>query len=170
MQSLLIQTSTDPACCCLVVCSSYPFSGLRENLAASISSPSLLDGSYPPDRRKHWFSFDTQLSLMSPRPILSHILVTASGNPCVMEWCLSVALRQMRNHSRQRTAATRFCFCRPNQHKSSTNTTDIHSQTYTVSTIRKESKHTVQSSISSKQPNQQNLCFLGPLQLQISPQ
>ena len=132
MQSLLIQTSTDPACCCLVVCSSYPFSGLRENLAASISSPSLLDGSYPPDRRKHWFSFDAQLSLMSPRPILSHILVTASGNSCVMEWCLSVALRQMRSHSRQHTVATRFYFCRPNQHKSSTNTTDtqpnIHSE------------------------------------------
>ena len=43
--------------------------------------------------------------------------------------------------------------------------TDTHSQTYTVSAGRKESKHTVQSNRSSEQTDTQNLCFLGPLQL-----
>ena len=52
--------------------------------------------------------------------------------------------------------------------QTSTNTTDTRSQTYTVSAGRRESKQTVQSIRSSKQPNQQNLCFLGSLQLQIS--
>ena len=43
-----------------------------------------------------------------------------------------------------------------------------HSQTYTVSAGRKESKQKVQSNRSSKQPNHPNLCFLGLLQLQVS--
>ena len=50
----------------------------------------------------------------------------------------------------------------------SQNPTDTHSETYAVRAGRKESKQTVQSIRSSKQPNQQNLCFLGSLQLQIS--
>ena len=85
-----------------------------------------------------------------------------------VEWwvlhALIIALRQTRDHSRQHTAATRFYFWRPTSIK----TTDKHSQTYTVSAGRKESKQTVQSVRSFKQPNQQNLCFVDPLQLQIS--
>ena len=57
-----------------------------------------------------------------------------------------------------------FIFAEP----ASTKKTDTYSQTYTVSAGRKESMQTVQSIGSSKQPNEQNLCFLGPLQLQIS--
>ena len=48
------------------------------------------------------------------------------------------------------------------------NTMDTCSQTYIESMGRKESKQMVQSIRSSKQRNQQNLCFLSPLQLQIS--
>ena len=50
-----------------------------------------------------------------------------------------------------------FFFCRPNQHKTSMNATDTRSQTYTVRAGRKESKQTVQSNLSSTQPNQLNL-------------
>ena len=53
------------------------------------------------------------------------------------------------------------------QTRTSANRTNTRSQTYTVSADRKENKQTVQWSRSCKQPNQPNLCFLGPLQLQI---
>ena len=56
-----------------------------------------------------------------------------------------------------RTAVTRFYFV----DHTSTRTTDTRSQAYIVSAGRKENKQTVQSIRSSKQPNQQNLCFLG---------
>ena len=42
-------------------------------------APLTAGGSIPWDGREHWFSSDTQLSLMAPRPFLSHTLVTASA-------------------------------------------------------------------------------------------
>ena len=43
------------------------------------------------DGRENWFSSDTQLSLMTPRPFLSHTLVTASagGRNLVRGWYVS---------------------------------------------------------------------------------
>ena len=65
---------------------------------------------------------------------------------------LSVAAGQMRDDSRQRTAAARIHFA----DQTSTQPARIeqtHSQTYTVRTDRKESKRTVQPNRSFKQPN-----------------
>ena len=75
--------------------------------------------------------------------------------------------RALANERPQQAAygSNKNSFCRPNQHKTSTNPTDTHSQTYTVRAGRKESKQTVQLNRSSEQPNQQFVCFLGLLQL-----
>ena len=73
------------------------------------------------------------------------------------------AIKLMRDHSRQH-AATRFYLA----NKTSTPTMDTHSQTYTLNVGHKESKQMVQLIHFCKQLTQQILCFLGPLQLQIS--
>ena len=75
----------------------------------------------------------------------------------------SAALQSHTDFSRKSTT-TRFY----SADNTSTSTTNARSQTYTVSASRKESKQIVQSIRSSEQPNQQNVCFLCPLQLQIS--
>ena len=51
-------------------------------------APLTSGGSISRDGQVHWFSSDTQLSLMAPRPLLSHILVLAyaGGRNLVRGW------------------------------------------------------------------------------------
>ena len=73
-------------------------------------------------------------------------------------WVVGVAVSQPRAQANETTAGSvqqqqDFIFADQTNMK----TTDTHSQTYTVNAGHKESKQTVQSICSSKQPNQQNL-------------
>ena len=77
---------------------------------------------------------------------------------------LSVALGQMRDHSRQRTAAARFYFADQTSKKPA-RMEPTHTAKHTARAGRKKGKQTVKSIRSSKQPNQQNLCNFDHLQL-----
>ena len=82
------------------------------------------------------------------------------SSQCHMWWSgvVGVAGTQRRTRANERPqqaaySSNKNLFCRPNQHKTSTNTTGTQSQTYTVSAGCKESQQTVQSNRSSKTPN-----------------
>ena len=140
----------------------FPLSRQTDILALRLfGSRNLLQHCFP---MKHWFNEICGVIILN---VL--LLTTTCTKKCVMEWsgrcCRHSSLHSGKSETTAGSIQQQQEFIlqtKPaqNQHKSNRHTQpNIHSE------CRLQRKQTVQSNRSSKQPNQQNLCFLGPLQL-----
>ena len=105
-----------------------------------------------------------KLSLKCPRKFLKKRFPspTPPNNQMWLSGVVGVAGTQCHTRANERLQHAAYSskenlFCRPNQHKTSMNPTDTHSQTCTVRASHEESKQTVQSNRFSKEPDQPNV-------------